>query len=90
MSETQLRDEPTVQSNPRAFFDAHCKKPGGVILVQIMDTAGDIVISGIFTDYDKAQTWSSDFASDDSIESCFYMPQFIDYPEYGDSKATLH
>lgn len=77
-------------TTPEAFFNAHCSKPGGVILIEIVDTEGQTVERGIFTEYRTAKIWTEQFQHNDQIEKCAFIPQYLDYPEYGEDRTKLH
>ena len=76
--------------SPEAFFEHHCSRPGAVILVEIIDARNRTLESAVFTGYKSATTWTKKFQEDDKVKACNLIPQFLDFPEFGDSSVTSH
>jgi len=84
----QIVQEPN--PNITLFFEEHCSKPGGVILVTVTDLEGETYDTGIFSDYAKANDWALSHYNNNDIAGSTFVPLFIDYPEYGGNRNTVH
>lgn len=58
--------------DPEAFFEAHCKTPGGILLV----FSGDEIVA--FSSLEKAKDWMKT-----RTEPCVVSPHIIDEPDFG-------